>query len=105
MTDDFLTLTQMDTGVQYLDHSDERVFFQWLASITCVGKFFGDGSRGLVVQLRHAPDDDELKQLLALCHRYGAKTRQLAKFETDANREWLHQPEAWWYAGLFGDAV
>jgi hypothetical protein len=61
-------------------------------------------ARGLVVRLKHRPDDDELLQLLALCHRYGVKARQLAKFETDGNREWLRRPTAWWYAGLFGNA-
>jgi hypothetical protein len=86
--DDFLTLTQMDTGVHFYHQNDERNFFEWLDRIPCIDRYVGEGRRGLVVYLKRAPRKDELRELLALCHRYGVNMRQLAKFETARNRHW-----------------
>ena len=79
----------MDTGVTFYHVNDERAFFEWLARIPCVKRYVGEGCRGLVVYLKRLPRKDELRELLALCHRYGVDMRQLAKFETARNRHWF----------------
>ena len=52
---EFLRLTHMDTDVVFGHLNDERAFFEWLARIPCVERYFGDGPRGLVVQLTRRP--------------------------------------------------
>ncbi|MGN1285668.1 MAG: hypothetical protein ACI4XG_03670 [Bradyrhizobium sp.] len=99
-----LTLTQMDTGVRFYHQSDERAFFEWLARISCVKSYAGDGKLGLVVRLKRRPGKDDLWQLLAICHRYGGDMRQLAKFETAGNREWFRDPKMYWYQAVFSRA-
>jgi hypothetical protein len=98
-----LKLTQMDTGVRFYHQSDERAFFEWLERISCVSSVRGEGADGLVVRLKRRPGKDDLRQLLALCHRYGVDTRQLAKFETPENRDWFRKPGTFWYRATFGD--
>lgn len=102
MTVPLLTLTHMDTGVTFYHQHDERAFFEWLSRIPCVRSYAGDGRNGLVVQLKRRPGNDDLRQLLALCHRYGVDMRQLAKFETTKNRDWFCDPEKYWHRGVFG---
>lgn len=99
-----LTLTHMDTGVWFCHQNDERAFFEWLARIPCVEKCQGEGQQGLVVYLKRKPGNDDLRQLLGLCHRWGVNMRQLAKFETARNRSWFCDPEKFWYQAVFGDA-
>jgi hypothetical protein len=99
---EFLTLTQMDTGVRFYHLNDERAYFEWLSRIPCVERYYGDGRHGLVVELKRAPWKDELRELLALCHRYGVDMRQLAKFETSKNRAWFRAPHAYWHNAVFG---
>ncbi len=99
---EFLRLTHMDTDVVFGHLNDERAFFEWLARIPCVERYFGDGPRGLVVQLTRRPRQDELRELLALCHRYRVGMRQLAKFETARNRAWFCDPIAYWHEAVFG---
>jgi len=86
MATPLLTLTHIDTGVRFYDLNDERAFFEWLMRIPSVKSCEGDGNRGLVVELKRRPGQDDLRQLLALCHRYGVDIHQLAKFETAKNR-------------------
>jgi hypothetical protein len=101
---EFLTLTHMDTGVTFGHLNDERAFFEWLARIPCVERYVGEGRRGLVVYLKRAPRKDELREILALCHRYGVDMRQLAKFETAKNRAWFCDPIKYWHQAVFGMA-
>ncbi|MCK1738653.1 hypothetical protein IVA79_32960 [Bradyrhizobium sp. 138] len=98
-----LTLTHMDTGVKFYHLNDERAFFEWLTRIPCVQSCEGDGNRGLVVRLKRRPGDDDLRQFLALCRRYGVDMKQLAKFETTKNRAWFRDPQTPWYRAVFGE--
>lgn len=102
MNEAHLTLTQMDTEVTFYHFNDERAFFEWLGRIPCVERYAGEGHRGLVVYLKRKPLKDELRELLALCRRYGIDMRQLAKFETTRNRHWFRDPEKYWYSTVFG---
>ena len=97
-----LTLTHMDAGVRFFHTGDERAYFEWLERIPCVASFAGDGPDGLQVHLKRQPSQDDLRQLLALCHRWGVDMRQLARFETNQNRSWFCAPEAYWHLAVFG---
>lgn len=102
MAQALLTLFQMDTGVIFYHQNDERAFFEWLARIPCVASFAGEGVHGLVVRLKRRPGKDDLRQLVAICHRYGVDMRQLAKFETVGNRVWFRDPKKYWHDAVFG---
>jgi hypothetical protein len=103
MTVPFLTLTHMEKGVQFFHRNDELLFLEWLSRIPCIESCDGDGSgRGLVVQLKRRPDEDDLRQLIALCRRYCVDMRQLEKFETAKNRHWFRDPKTYWYQAVFG---
>ncbi|MGZ3275360.1 MAG: hypothetical protein ACXU8S_13120 [Phenylobacterium sp.] len=102
MTGSALTLTHMDTDVVFFHAADERAFFEWLERIPCVASAAGDGTLGLVVRLKRKPGQDDLRQLLALCRRYGVNMRQLAKFESKENRAWFRDPKMYWHAAVFG---
>jgi hypothetical protein len=93
----------VDTGVRFGHANDERAFFEWLERIPCVDSFRGEGADGLVVRLKRRPGQDDLRQLIALCHRWRVDMRQLAKFETNENREWFRSPDAYWHRGVFGE--
>jgi IS30 family transposase len=56
----------------------------------------------LVVYLKRKPRQDELRELLAVCKRYGVNMRQLAKFETAQNRVWFCDPQKYWHRAVFG---
>jgi hypothetical protein len=92
----------MDTGVRFGHQNDERAFFEWLARIPCVREYRGENQDGLVVYLKRQPSQDDLRQFLALCRRWGVDMRQLARFETEKNRTWFRNPEAYWYKAVFG---
>jgi hypothetical protein len=104
MADAILTLDQMDTGVIFWHRADERAFFEWLERIPCVESVKGEGQRGLVVRLKRRPGQDDLRQFLALAHRYGLEMSKFAKFETEANRNWFRDPKMFWYKRVFGGA-
>jgi hypothetical protein len=102
MTESILTLDQMDSGVVFYHQSDERAYFEWLARIPCVASVKGEGASGLVVRLKRRPGQDDLRQFLAIAHRYGLDMRKFAKFETDANRSWFRDPGMYWHKHVFG---
>ncbi len=92
----------MDTDVWFYHQADERAFFEWLRRIPCVAGYRGEGDLGLVVRLKRRPGNDDLRQLLALCHRYRVNMRQLAKFETPSNKSWFRVPIKYWDNAVFG---
>lgn len=55
----------------------------------------------MVVRLKRRPGQDDLRQLLALCQRYGVNMRQLVRFETSANRAWFRDPAKYWHDAVF----
>ena len=84
-------------AVEYGSPGDETAFFDWLGAIACVGVIGGVGP-DLLIPLTREPSDEELRELIALFHRYGVSLGQLAVF----NRDWLLSPDAFWFSGMFG---
>lgn len=92
----------MDTGVLFFHESDELAFLEWLQKISCVESLDGQGKWGLIVRLKRRPGNYDLRSLIAACYRYGVDMRQLAKFETKANRDWFCDPQMYWHKAVFG---
>lgn len=91
----------MATNVTYYSRLDEVAFFSWLDRINCIGHYEGRCS-DLTITLTRLPDDDELREFIALFHGYGVEMRQLAKFDFGKQRTWFRQPEAFLHAAVFG---
>lgn len=101
-----LKLTNVHKGVTFYDKSDEEIFLDWWSRIPCVEGVYAEGNAdGLFVRLRRRPGKSDLRQILALCRRYGVDMRQLAKFETAKNRRWFCDPKMFWYHSVFGERV
>ena len=87
--------------MRYYSRGDEAAFFAWLGGIGCVSGFEGR-LRDLNITLARRPTDAELREFLALFHRYGVDMRQLARFETRTNRSWFRAEEMYWHKAVFG---
>ena len=101
MPDDPLTLVA--SAVTYYSQEDETAFFEWLDRLECVEGYRGE-LRDLFIALKRRPTRQDLRELIALFFRYRVDMRQLTRFETKSNRQWLRNPEAYWYASMFSIA-
>jgi hypothetical protein len=88
------------TLARFFSPRDEASFFRWLQSVPCIGDIRGAGS-DLHIELEQTPDDDDLRELIALFHRYHLDLTRLATFSTDANRRWLRDENAYWFERMF----
>ena len=76
------------TGVLYYHDSDERAFFEWLDRMPFVQEYYGV-VRDLFIVFSRVPTYDDLWEIIGFCRRYGIELKQLEKFVTDENRDWL----------------
>jgi hypothetical protein len=90
------------TGVTYYHPNDETAFFEWLDRMECVDNYRGQ-LRDLFITLKRSPTKYDLRELVAFFFRYKIDMAQLARFETKANREWLRDPQKYWYEQMFGE--
>jgi hypothetical protein len=90
-------------GPTYFSDGDEAAFFSWLEGIPGVSSVEGQHPDKLLVHIDDGQFTDQtLRELIAVCHRYGVGMRQLAQFETPSNRSWFRKQSAYWYKGVFG---
>jgi hypothetical protein len=93
--------TLLATNVTYYSTLDEDAFFGWLDRVGCVAGYEGKGV-DLAITLKRAPDDDELRELIGLFHRYGVDMRPLAVFSAAPGRDWFTAPQMFWHRKIFG---
>ena len=90
----------------YGSQNDEAAFFGWLDKISCVASYRGqheDGVDFVRVQLKtETPNDADLRDLLALHHRYNRDMIRLARFRTEQNESWFANPIMYWHEAVFG---
>lgn len=90
------------TGVRYFSQGDEAAFFRWLKELPFVDHFEG---RGLTLYIKVdslAVDEEGLRELLALFHRYNVDLAQLVVFDRDEFVDWFRRADAYWYKDIFG---
>lgn len=93
-------VTLIAKEIVYFSPNDEGSFFAWLKGIGCVSDIHGVG-RELHMKVR-PPTDTELRELIALFHRYSVERRQLAQFVTSKNASWFRDDDvAYWHAAIF----
>jgi hypothetical protein len=90
-------------NVAFYSQADEDAFFSWLERISCVRGVEGVGSELHVKISRRVISNSCLRELIAICFRYGITMHQLAQFETSANATWFRgNPSAFWHQHVFG---
>jgi len=87
--------------VWFYSRNDEAAFFEWLKKIPCVRKVEGSGaSIYIAVEIENVSDKD-LRELLAIFHRYAISMKQLVVFDCDKFASWFRDKRAYWYASVF----
>lgn len=79
---------------------DEKSFFEWLKSIPAVKRIVGT-KNGLEISLETPLDEPNLRDLIAVMHRYGIDKKCLRDFCTPDNEKWFKDPEKYWYKSVF----
>lgn len=80
---------------------DEQNFFDWVGQIRRVVRVEGRGDAVVLHLRRRRISEADLRELLALFHRYRIAMAQLAQFENAANSGWLRDPRAFWFRAVF----
>lgn len=81
--------------------NDEKSFFDWLDMMACVSTYAGRGDTLYITVESAAVDEEALRDLLALFHRYGVDLAQLQVFDTDRFTSWFRDPASYWFSGVF----
>jgi hypothetical protein len=85
--------------VFYLSALDEKMQFDWLASIPCVA----DVSSDMHITLKHVPGENDLRELIAVFYRYRTDMTCLAAFKSSRNKKWFAENKhAYWHSEVFG---
>jgi hypothetical protein len=85
----------------YVSPLDEEMMFAWLDKIPCVLGCKGIGV-DLYINLRDFDlDDNCLRELIGVFFRYELDLFELKQFETEKNRNWFRNVNAYWYPYVF----
>ena len=87
--------------VQFFSQHDEDAFFYWLERLKPFATARGEGDSIMIDVATDTLDDDQLRELLALCHRYQIDMRSLLVFENRGNMAWLRNKRAYWHQAMF----
>jgi len=92
-------MIRIDTSpIRYYSYLDEKSFFEWAMEIPCVTSI--DGGFLHVRSKRLSKSD--LRDLIAIMHRYNLPMRQLGQFCNDKNKRWFQDTKMYWYQKIFG---
>lgn len=90
------------TDVYFFSQGDEDAFFAWLSRLAFVESYAGRGSTLYIRANLGSVDHQELREIIALFHRYGIDLRQLAAFDRPEFATWFRDKRSYWYEGIFG---
>lgn len=91
-------------NVAYLSSADEDVFFAWLDKIPSVVKKVGVVEELHIYVDQVSLTENDLRELLALFHRYEIDMEQLNVFLDKDNRSWFFENrETFWHEKVFKD--
>lgn len=86
-------------GPTYFSPLDEKLQFDWLASIPCAAKVSSD----MHITLKRPPGRADLWELIAVLYRYRMDMTPLAALKTSRNKKWFFEnKDAYWHSEVFG---
>lgn len=88
-------------GPTYFSQNDETAMFEWLGRMAVLRDVTGEG-HDLIIRLKRAPTDNQLRDLLALFFRYQMDMRPLAILRTTRNEGWFADQGGYWFDAVFG---
>ena len=86
-------------GPTYGSPLDEKMHFDWLASIPCVANVGGE-LNDMHITLKRLPGEMDLRELIAVLYRYRMDMTGLAAFKSSRNKKWFAENS--WHAKVFG---
>jgi hypothetical protein len=90
-------------SIVYYSQNDEAAFYGWLAKIPCVINVTGRDSMTFMRINVSLVDQYNLRDLLALFHRYKIDMKQLIVFDRPEFSSWFHVDSKYWYEEVFGE--
>jgi hypothetical protein len=87
-------------GPTYFSENDETAMFEWLGRISVVQDVTGEGC-DLIIRLKRAPTDNQLRDLLAVFFRYQMDMTPLAALRTAKNESWFSEQDSYWFDKVF----
>lgn len=92
-------MIKIDTSpIRYFSQLDEDSFFSWAQRIPCV-KSVDNGF--LHIRSKRLAEND-LRDLIAVMHRYRMPMAQLQQFLNNRNEHWFKAPKTYWHREVFG---
>ena len=88
-------------SVRFLSAQDEALFFHWLGQLEECASVRGEGDTHVIDVEKGKLRENELREIIALFHRYGIDMRQLRAFETRSNKTWLANEQAYWHGAMY----
>lgn len=73
--------------VTFYSPFDEDIFFDWIKRIPCIDKLEAAHDELYLDLVARELDYNDMKDLIALCHRYKIKMDQLAVFVNNNNKD------------------
>lgn len=89
------------TRLRFFSEGDETAFFGWLKNLNFVESVQGREDNIFVEVDHSAVDEESLRELLAIFHRYCIDMRQLIVFDSDEFSDWFRRTDAYWYKAVF----
>jgi len=86
--------------VKFFSQGDELLFFSWLDKIKVIRRWEGKGE-SIMLHVSSRMSARDLRELLALFHRYKVDMRQLAQFQSASTRAWFAGPLKYWHKRVF----
>jgi hypothetical protein len=87
--------------IYYFSQFDEAAFFEWLGKLKCVVDVRGELDELFIRVDRKNTDEYDLRELIALFHRYSISKKQLVAFDEPRFESWFKNPQVYWYPEVF----
>ncbi len=87
--------------VKFFSQGDEDALFRWLKKIKVVSDVNGNGDTIEIEIASSSISEGQLREFIALFHRYHIDMSQLAAFENGQNKSWLRNKRAYRYEAMF----
>lgn len=91
--------------VTYFSDYDEAAFFEWIKRIKCFINFGGHGYGLSIFVDKDVVDQDDLRELLALFHRYNIDKKQLSALSKPSFDAWFRNDGTYWHTDVFGGDI